>query len=67
MGDKRLSEVIDYARNIEAYRIVEIVAGMGDCLIGFSSGFSQWDGAEIELDDPTTMWYNKRRSISGQL
>jgi hypothetical protein len=41
--------------------------GMGDCHIGFSSGFSQWVGAEIELDDLNGMWYNKRRSIPGQL
>ena len=29
MGDKRLSEVIDYKEHIKPYRIIEIVAGMG--------------------------------------
>ena len=29
MGDKRLSEVVNYKEHIEPYRIVEMVSGVG--------------------------------------
>ena len=29
MGNKRLSDVIDYSKHIEPYRIIEIVSGVG--------------------------------------